>query len=97
MCDRAETGSCDSFSYFSFSGDHGTRELRWFDKKGNLVGQRSTTYSKNFCNGMARTIFKGDIPKCKSSKPTELICGNAEKKLQNALEDLRRINLNDYR
>ena len=96
-CQRAEVGQCGNFQYFLFNGDISRRELRWFGANGTLVAQRNSTDYNAYCNGKARTRFMGKIPKCASTVRKELICGQAETNLANAIEDLRRLDPNKFR
>lgn len=90
-CRLGELGHCGTFQYFDFRGDIGRREIRWFDRAGNLIGLREAIDYKAYCNGKTRKRFLGRIPKCLSSKSDELICGEAVNHGLNALDSLRSI------
>ncbi len=89
-CSRGETGRCEKFRYFYFEGDNHRFEMRWFDASGHLVAQRNWTDYREFCGGRTRARVMGRIPRCDTLEREEIICGEADTKLLNPIEDVLR-------
>lgn len=87
-CRRAEVGTCGSFRYFDFEGDIERHELTLFDGSGRQIAQRNSTDYPEYCGGVVRTRFQGQVARCGPMKRDELICGAGEYPLPTPIEDV---------